>query len=56
MILKIHRGTKQIGGCITEITSDKGTRIIIDIGVNLPGNAIVRETGLEKLGKIISNR
>lgn len=32
----IHRGTHQIGGCITEIRSKKGTRIAIDIGQNLP--------------------
>ena len=32
----IHRGTHQIGGCITQIRSDKGTRIAIDIGQNLP--------------------
>jgi len=27
----------QIGGCITEIESSKGTKIIIDVGSNLPG-------------------
>ena len=27
----------QIGGCITEIKSKEGTRIIIDVGSNLPG-------------------
>lgn len=32
----IHRGTHQIGGCITEIESNKGTKIAIDIGKNLP--------------------
>ena len=32
----IHRGAHQIGGCITEVQSDKGTKIIIDIGENLP--------------------
>ena len=34
MIIKIHRGTNQIGGCITEIATN-GTRIIIDMGANL---------------------
>ena len=34
--IKVNRGTNQIGGCITEIESSKGTRIIIDIGSNLP--------------------
>ena len=37
MKIRIHRGSKQIGGCITEIQSDKGTRILIDLGHNLPG-------------------
>jgi ribonuclease J len=36
MKIIIHRGTNQIGGCITEIISEAGTRIIIDIGSNLP--------------------
>ncbi len=36
MQIKINRGTNQIGGCITEIESSKGTKIIIDIGSNLP--------------------
>lgn len=36
MKLKIHKGTNQIGGCITEIESSKGTKIMIDIGANLP--------------------
>ena len=35
MILKIHRGTKQIGGNIVEIATDT-TRIILDCGRNLP--------------------
>ncbi len=34
--LTIYRGTHQIGGCCTEITSD-GERILIDLGANLPG-------------------
>ncbi len=36
MEITIHRGTHQIGGCVTEIESSKGTKIIIDIGENLP--------------------
>ena len=36
MKIKVNRGTDQIGGCITEIESSKGTKIIIDIGANLP--------------------
>lgn len=33
--LIIHRGSHQIGGCCTEITSG-GERILIDLGANLP--------------------
>ncbi len=36
MKVRILKGTNQIGGCITEITSDKGTKIIIDFGEDLP--------------------
>lgn len=36
MKIIIHRGTHQIGGCVTEIQSNNGTRIAIDIGENLP--------------------
>jgi len=32
----IHRGTNQIGGCVTEIRTDKN-RIFIDFGEELPG-------------------
>lgn len=39
MKVKILKGTNQIGGCITEITSDKGTKIIIDFGEDLPEDA-----------------
>lgn len=37
MKIHIHRGANQIGGCITEIQSSGGTRILIDLGHNLPG-------------------
>ena len=37
MIINIHRGLEQIGGCITEI-STKTSRVFIDMGQNLPGN------------------
>ena len=36
MKITIHRGTNQIGGCITEIQSAKGNKILIDLGHNLP--------------------
>jgi ribonuclease J len=35
MKITIHRGIDQIGGCITEIATEK-TRILIDLGQNLP--------------------
>lgn len=31
----VHRGTQQIGGCVTEIATEK-TRIILDFGTELP--------------------
>ena len=37
MQITIHRGTHQIGGCVTSIRS-KNTRIIIDIGEELPSS------------------
>lgn len=36
MEIRIYRGTHQIGGCVTEITSGN-TRIFIDFGSELPG-------------------
>ncbi len=36
MQVKILKGINQIGGCITEITSAKGTKIIVDLGEDLP--------------------
>lgn len=51
MKITIHRGLNQIGGCITEISTEK-TRILIDLGQNLPDNQ--RRIGdiLEKDGTI----
>lgn len=37
MKIKVHRGHDQIGGCITEISTET-SRIFIDFGQNLPGN------------------
>lgn len=37
MKIKIHRGFEQIGGCITEISTET-SRVFIDFGQNLPGN------------------
>ena len=42
MEIIIHRGTHQIGGCVTEIKT-KETRIIIDMGTSLPGSKIEKE-------------
>ena len=39
MKIRIHRGANQIGGCITEIQSTAGTRILVDLGHNLPGES-----------------
>ena len=36
MKITIHRGLNQIGGCITEIQSLFGTKILLDFGHNLP--------------------
>lgn len=36
MTITIHRGIAQIGGCITEIASASGSKILIDLGHNLP--------------------
>ena len=36
MKITVHRGLEQIGGCITEISTDT-SRIFIDFGQNLPG-------------------
>ena len=37
MEIKVHRGLEQIGGCITEISTET-SRVFIDFGQNLPGN------------------
>lgn len=42
MKIIIHRGINQIGGCITEVATDKA-RIFIDFGQNLPDNNGVTE-------------
>lgn len=38
MKIIVHRGTKQIGGCATEISTNN-TRILIDFGENLPDSS-----------------
>ena len=36
MKITMHRGTNQIGGCVTEIESN-GCKVFIDFGEQLPG-------------------
>lgn len=44
MKITIHRGLNQIGGCITEIQSLSGTKILVDFGHNLPdGNDVAED-------------
>ena len=44
MEIIIHRGTHQIGGCVTEIKTEEA-RIIIDMGTPLPGSKTENELG-----------
>lgn len=47
--LTIYRGTRQIGGCCTEIACG-GERILIDLGANLPdSDAPIRDDTLVEL-------
>lgn len=46
MQIKVHRGTHQIGGCITEIKTEQ-TRIIIDMGSELPSAEKKESANLE---------
>lgn len=46
MEVKILSGTNKIGGCITEISSVSGTRIIIDYGTDLKSNDVKDIEGL----------
>jgi glyoxylase-like metal-dependent hydrolase (beta-lactamase superfamily II) len=58
MKITIHRGIDQIGGCITEIATDKA-KVLIDLGQNLPdGDGVVQDDlanvdSIEKLTKNI---
>lgn len=57
MKITIHRGNKQIGGCITEIHAKSGTKILIDLGHNLPeGNIPAKDVYdiPEKLNDILN--
>ena len=49
MNIIVHRGTKQIGGVVTEICTEN-TRIFIDMGSELPDeNGNARDRFLERL-------
>ena len=50
MQITVHR-PNQIGGCITEIESKGGTRIIIDVGSNLPGNVSGEDVNVAEITK-----
>lgn len=57
MQIAIHRGIDQIGGCITEIATEKA-RILIDLGQNLPdGEGVVEDdfANLDSIEKITKN-
>lgn len=52
MHITIHRGIDQIGGCITEIESKNGTKILIDLGHNLPEGDKLSDDPLDKPEKL----
>ena len=52
MKIIIHRGIDQIGGCITEIASYGGTKILIDLGHNLPDGDKSSIDSLESHGSL----
>lgn len=45
MQIKVHRGTHQVGGCVTEIKT-KNARIIIDMGAELPTSENTENTDI----------
>lgn len=51
MNITIHRGANQIGGCITEISTED-CKVLIDLGSNLPGTGKVELTA-EQVSEII---
>ena len=48
MNIKIHRGTHQIGGCVTEYEYD-GWRLFVDYGEELPGGPKSGDLRIERL-------
>ena len=53
MEITIHRGVNQIGGCITEISTE-GCKVFIDLGCNLPGSGM-SEISKEKVEALTSD-
>ena len=49
MNITIHRGANQIGGCITEISTED-CKVLIDLGSNLPGTGKVELTAEQVAG------
>lgn len=50
MTIKIHRGTHQIGGCVTEYEQD-GWKLFVDYGEELPGGPKTGDLEVEGLTK-----
>ncbi len=50
MQVKIHRGVNQIGGCVTEIRSQKA-RVFVDVGSNLPNCENEIEVNIANISK-----
>ena len=50
MTIKIHRGTHQIGGCVTEYEHD-GWHLFVDYGEELPGGPKTGDLQVEGLTK-----
>ena len=50
MNIKIHRGTHQIGGCVTEYEYD-GWHLFVDYGEELPGGPKTGDLQVEGLTK-----
>lgn len=55
MDVTIHRGTRQIGGCVTEIATQK-TRLMIDFGAELPNGGetprVIEVEGVNSAGRV----
>ena len=56
VVITVHRGIDQIGGCITEISTET-SRVFVDFGQNLPGCAEPKTTLQDKalVARIFAN-